>query len=48
MTTMDIRELKERIATHRAKVMITCDEDCPCWDVERLLEEIEREKKGGD
>ena len=32
-----IKEIKEKLNKHRSDAVITCEEDCWCWDVEMLI-----------
>jgi hypothetical protein len=36
-----IREIKEKLDKHRSDAVITCGEDCWCWDVEMLISILE-------
>ena len=34
---MAVTDIEKRLAEHRAKAFITCEETCMCWDIEKLL-----------
>jgi len=39
---MTLDEIRENLEEHRKDAMITCEESCPCWQIETLLSLIDR------
>ena len=36
-----VEEVSKKVVEHRRKVVVTCAEDCWCWDIDALLTIIE-------
>ena len=40
-----IESMKELIDTHRQRYILTCEEDCWCWEVEAVICGLEEREK---
>ncbi len=43
-----IKEIEGILEKHRKDMMITCAEDCPCWQIETLLTALATEREERD